>query len=74
MMTKTPKRRNAHAVDAWSRHGGAHDPGTRRPDIDDTDEQVEEYVLDIVGTIEIDGELYEVEFSLDEGDEDDEEE
>lgn len=39
-----PKRRNAHAVAAWSRHGGAHNPGTKKPDSDDTEEQIEEHL------------------------------
>lgn len=36
------KRRNSQAVAAWSRHQGAHSPGTKKPDVDDTDEQLEE--------------------------------
>lgn len=37
------KRRSSQAVAAWSRHQGAHSPGTKRPDQDETEEQVEEY-------------------------------
>ena len=36
------KRRNAQAVGAWSRHQGAHSPGSKRPDQDETEEQVED--------------------------------
>lgn len=35
------KRRSAQAVGAWSRHQGAHSPGTKRPDLDDI-EDIEE--------------------------------
>lgn len=38
-----PKRRSAAAVAAWSRHQGAHDPGSRKPDVDETEEGLEEY-------------------------------
>ena len=37
------KRRNSQAVAAWSRHQGAHSPGTKKPDVDETEEQLEEY-------------------------------
>lgn len=37
------KRRNPQAGAAWSRHQGAHDPGTKKPDVDETEEQIEEY-------------------------------
>jgi len=69
------KRRNPRAVAAWGRHGGAHDPGSNRPEVDDTDEQLLEIMVDGKGTIEIDGELYEIEWLLDEeeGEEDGEE-
>ena len=40
------KRRSAQAVGAWSRHQGAHSPGTKKPDLDDTDEQLEEVELE----------------------------
>jgi hypothetical protein len=36
------KRRNSQAVAAWSRHQGSHSPGTKKPIVDDTDEQLEE--------------------------------
>ena len=36
------KRRNAQAVGAWSRHQGAHSPGSKRPDQDETEEQLED--------------------------------
>lgn len=36
------KRRNSQAVAAWSRHQGAHSPGTKKPDVDDTAEQLAE--------------------------------
>jgi len=36
------KRRSAQAVGAWSRHQGAHCPGTKKPDIEDIEEQLEE--------------------------------
>ena len=35
-------RRNPQAVAAWSRHQGSHSPGTKKPDLDDLDEQLEE--------------------------------
>jgi len=74
-MIKEPKRRSAPAVDAWSRHGGAHNPGSKRPDVDDTEEGLDEFLLEVCGTLEIDGELYEIEWLLDEeeGEEDGEE-
>jgi hypothetical protein len=37
------KRRNPQAGAAWGRHQGAHNPGTHKPDVDDTEEQLEEY-------------------------------
>jgi len=37
------RRRNSQAVAAWSRHQGAHSPGTKKPDVDETEEQLEEY-------------------------------
>lgn len=37
------KRRNSQAVAAWSRHQGSHSPGTKKPDVDETEEQLEEY-------------------------------
>ena len=37
------KRRSAVALAAWSRHAGTHNPGTHKPDFDDTEEQLEEY-------------------------------
>lgn len=37
------KRRNSQAVAAWSRHQGAHSPGTKKPELDDTEEQMGEY-------------------------------
>lgn len=37
------KRRSAQAVGAWSRHQGAHSPGTKCPDVDETEEGLEEY-------------------------------
>jgi len=40
------KRRNSQAVAAWSRHQGAHSPGTKKPDLDDTEEQLEEVELE----------------------------
>ena len=40
------KRRNAQAGAAWSRHQGAHDPGSKKPDIDDLEEQLEEVELE----------------------------
>jgi len=70
---KIKKQRSAPAVDAWSRHGGAHS-GTARPDYDDTDEQILDIMLEGEGVIEIDGELYEIEFDWDHEGEDDEEE
>lgn len=36
---KEPKRRNPHAIAAWNRKGGAHDPGTKKPE-----ESFEEYM------------------------------
>ena len=36
------KRRSAMAVGAWSRHQGAHSPGSKRPDQDETEEQLED--------------------------------
>lgn len=36
------KRRNPQAVAAWSRHQGAHDPGTKKPDVDETEEGLED--------------------------------
>jgi len=64
------KKRSAPALDAWARHGGAHS-GARRPEGDDTEEGLEEFLLDVCGTIEIDGETYEIEFCLDDGEGDD---
>jgi hypothetical protein len=40
------KRRSAQAVGAWSRHQGAHSPGTKRPDLDDIDEQEQDALED----------------------------
>lgn len=76
------KPRNPQAVAAWSRHGGAHNPGSKRPARDERDaidEALEEAAeaavgLLIEGGIEIDGEWYEIEFVLDEEGEDDDEE
>jgi hypothetical protein len=65
------KRRNAQAVAAWSRHGGAHNPGTKRPDVDDTDEQLLDIMVEGSGVMEIDGELYEIEFEWDDEEDDD---
>ena len=36
------KRRNSQAVAAWSRHQGSHSPGTKKPIVDETEEQLEE--------------------------------
>ena len=39
------KPRNAQAIAAWERHGGAHDPGSKKPEVDehdDIEEQLEE--------------------------------
>jgi len=70
---KNKNKRSAPALDAWSRHGGAHS-GAARPDVDDTDEQILDIMLEGEGTIEIDGELYEIEFDWDtEGEDDDDE-
>lgn len=70
-MDKKNKPRSAPAVDAWSRHGGAHS-GARRPEVDDTEEQILDIMLEGEGVIEIDGELYHIEFDW-EGDGDEEE-
>lgn len=83
------KRRNPQAVAAWSRHGGAHDPGSKKPTLDEStdiadgiDEALEaaeddllDIILDGAGTIEIDGETYHIEFEwdLEEGEDDDDE-
>lgn len=40
------KRRSAQAGAAWSRHQGAHSPGTKKPIVDDLDEQLEEVELE----------------------------
>lgn len=57
------KRWNAQAVAAWNRHGGAHAPGSKKPEVDDTDEQLLDIILEgYTGTMEIDGELYQIEF------------
>jgi hypothetical protein len=43
------KRRNPQAVAAWSRHQGAHSPGTKKPNIDemeDIDEQEQDALED----------------------------
>lgn len=40
------RRRNPQAVAAWSRHQGAHSPGTKKPDIDETEEQLEDALED----------------------------
>jgi hypothetical protein len=61
----TDKKRNAQAVAAWDRHGGAHGDGARRPDVDDTDQQILDIMLEGAGTIESDGELYQIEFNWD---------
>ena len=68
------KRRNPQAVAAWSRHGGAHNPGSRKPEVDDLDEQLLDIMLEGEGTITIDGEVYEIEFSWDDDEEGDEDE
>jgi hypothetical protein len=68
------KRRNPQAVAAWSRHGGAHNYGSRKPEVDDLDEQLLDIMLDGEGTIEIDGEVYEIEFSWDDDEGEDEDE
>jgi hypothetical protein len=76
------KPRNTIALDAWNRHGGPHS-GARRPerseqsDIDAAlDEMESEFLEALVNgdrwTIEVDGELLEVEFDWDSEDEDDE--
>lgn len=72
------KRRNPQAVAAWTRHGGAHDAGSKRPEADpwaDIAEGLDEALEDTVGIVvegmlEIDGELYEIEFCLDDDEED----
>jgi len=43
------KRRNPQAVAAWSRHQGAHSPGTKKPIVDemeDIDEQEQDALAD----------------------------
>ena len=73
-MEQEPKRRSAPALDAWSRHGGAHAVGSKKPDVDDLDEQLLDIMLEGEGSIEIDGELYQIEFEWDvdeEGEDDD---
>jgi len=65
----TDKKRSAPAIDAWSRHGGAHS-GARRPEHDDTEEGLDEFLLEIGGSIVIDGETYEIEFDWEEDDDD----
>jgi hypothetical protein len=40
------KRRNPQAVAAWSRHQGSHSPGTKRPDVDETEEGLEDALED----------------------------
>ena len=77
------KRRNPHAVDAWMRHGGAHDPGSKKPEVDERtdiadgiDEALEdaetEFLEGLVaggGYIEVDGELLEIEWDWEADDE-----
>jgi hypothetical protein len=46
------KRRNAQAVGAWSRHQGAHSPGTKRPDLDDMDDQEQEAVEEAIEKVD----------------------
>ena len=47
----TIKRRNPQAGAAWTRKGGAHS-GAKRPDVDDTEEQLEELLEEIVYVVE----------------------
>ena len=42
-MLSTKRTLRVRAVAAWSRHQGAHSPGTKKPDVDETEEQLEEY-------------------------------
>jgi hypothetical protein len=77
------KKRNPHAVDAWSRHGGAHQDGAKRPERDEWDDVAEaldeiadgfsetEEGIVVSGVIEIDGVLYEIEFDWNAEEEDD---
>jgi hypothetical protein len=78
------KPRNINALDAWTRHGGPHG-GARRPEREETsdidaalDEMESEFLEAVVNgenwTIEVDGELLEVEFDWNCDDEDDDEE
>lgn len=83
-MSKSDKPRNAQAVAAWSRHGGAHNPGSKRPTRDEStdiaegiDEALEEAETDFLsgllsGVLVIDGEEYEVEWDWDDEGDDDE--
>lgn len=34
------KKRNAQAVAAWNRKGGAHNEGTKRPDVEDWQDEL----------------------------------
>jgi len=85
-MSKSDRKpRNAQAVGAWSRHGDAHSPGSKRPELNESeevlaglgealDEALDDAVrLFVEGYIEIDGELIEIEIDWN-GEDDDESE